>query len=65
MLFSYSNLSYCACYTGETGLEVKIEADSNDVTEHQHDDKPRPYLCTVCGKRFTKKDNLKHHKTNA
>ena len=26
-------------YTGESLFEVKIEADSNDITEHPHDDK--------------------------
>ena len=41
---------------------MKIEADSNDITEHPHDDKPRPYLCTVCDKRFTRKDSLNDHK---
>ena len=43
-------------------FEVKVEADSNDITEHPHDDKPRPYLCTVCDKRFTRKDHLQCHK---
>jgi len=28
------------CCTGESSFEVKIEADSNDITEHPHDDKP-------------------------
>jgi len=41
---------------------VKIEADGNDITEHLHDDKPKPYLCTVCDKRFTLKGNLNKHK---
>jgi len=41
---------------------MNTEADSNDdVTEHQHDDKPRPYLCTVCDKRFTTKGHLNRH----
>ena len=37
------------------------EADSNDITDHPHDDKPRPYLCTVCGKRFAQKAYLIFH----
>ena len=41
---------------------MKIEADSGDITEHPHDDKPRPYLCTVCDKRFTTKGHMKRHK---
>jgi len=30
----------CVYYSGESCFEVKIEADSNDITEHPHDDKP-------------------------
>ena len=48
--------------TGESSFEVKTEADSNDITEHPRDDKPRPYLCTVCDKRFTRKQSLNKHK---
>ena len=40
--------------------EIKTEADSNDI-EHQHDDKSRPYLCTVCDKRFTVRGNSNCH----
>jgi len=29
--------AYC---TGEISFEVKVEADSDDITEHPHDDKP-------------------------
>ena len=39
--------------------EVSIEAD---VTEHPRDDKSRPYLCTMCNKRFTLRGNLNVHK---
>ena len=53
---------YWVYYTGESSFEVKIEADSDDITEHPRDDKPRPYLCTVCDKRFTRKDSLNIHK---
>ena len=49
-------------FTDERPFEVKVEADSNDTTEHLHDDKPRPYLCTVCDKRFTRKYSLNVHK---
>ena len=41
---------------------MKIEVGNNDKTEHPHDDKPSPYLCTVCDKRFTRKQNLTRHK---
>jgi len=37
----------CAWCVGGTSFEVKIEADSNDMTEHTQDEKPRPHLCTV------------------
>jgi len=40
---------------------VTTEADSNNTTAHPQDGKPRPYLCTVCDKRFTQKGHLKHH----
>ena len=52
----------CAYYIGETSFEVKTEADSNDVTEHPHDDKPRPHVSTVCNKRFTTKQGLNYHR---
>ena len=55
-------VSCCVYYTGETSLEVNTEADSNDITEHPQDDKPRPYVCTVCDKRYTTKQYLNHHK---
>ena len=60
--FDHNNVSCCAHCTGETSFKQKTEADSNDVTEHPHDDKPRPYVCTVCNKRFTQKVNLNRHR---
>ena len=48
-------------YTGESCFEVKIEADNNDITEHPYDDKPTPYVCTVCNKRFMSRQGLKYH----
>jgi len=56
-------LTYFVYYIGgESSFEVKIEADSDDIIEQPHDDKPRPYLCTVCDKRFTTKGSLNAHK---
>ena len=40
---------------------MKTEADSNDITEHPHDDISRPYLCTVCDKRCRTKEVLNKH----
>jgi len=56
-----NNVSRCTYYTGESSIEVITEADSSDHTEHPHDDKSRPYCCTVCGKRFSKKPYLRKH----
>jgi len=41
---------------------TQTETRSNDATEHPRDDRPRPYLCTVCDKRFTLRCNLNVHK---
>jgi len=41
--------------------EVKTEADNNDMTEHPHLDTTRPYLCTVCHKRYTRRTGLNMH----
>jgi len=60
--FALDDIPCCTCYTGKSSFEANIEADSNDVTEHPHDDKPRPYVCTVCEKRFTTKGYLNVHK---
>jgi len=30
-----------------SSFEIKTEADSSDITEHQYDDKTKLYLCTV------------------
>ena len=45
MLYFYVRCSYyfalfAVYYPGECSFEVKIEADSNDITEPPHDDKP-------------------------
>ena len=65
MQFGLKTLMLCAYYTGESSVEVKTEADSNDITEHPHDNKPRPYLCTVCDKRFKGRAALWYHKLTA
>ena len=60
--FELNDGSCCAYCSGETSFEVETEPDSNDISEHPHNDKPRTYLCTVCEKRFMTKAGLKHHK---
>ena len=51
-------------YVGGSFLEVMTEANtcSNDVAKQSYDGKLRPFLCTVCNKRFTQKGYLKDHK---
>jgi len=44
-------------------MEINAAADSNDVTDHTGDCKPRPYVCTVCDKRFTDGSSLNRHRT--
>ena len=35
------NCVFCVVYyPGESSFELKVEADSNDITEHAHDEKP-------------------------
>ena len=41
---------------------MEIEADSDDITEHPHDDISRPYLFTVCDKRYSTKNQLRRHR---
>ena len=43
-------------------MGTKTEADSTDITEHPRDDKSRPYVCTVCDKRFTTKRSMTEHR---
>ena len=44
-------------------IDVKTETDNrpNDIAEHPRDDKLRPYLCSVCDKRFTQRGHLNRH----
>ena len=58
LLFAFVPVEYCVFVL----LTDNASADSNDITEHAHDDKPRPYLCTVCDKRFMTKKSLNRHK---
>ena len=62
MRFALDDVACFVCYTVGSSCEVRPAADSNDITEHPHDDKPRPYMCTVCEKRFTMNQELKQHK---
>jgi len=45
-----------------TSVEMKTEADSINITGHPYSDKPRPYACTFCDKRFMLKTNLTRHR---
>ena len=51
-----------ASHSGASEFVVNVEAGRNDVTELPRDDKPRPYLCKVCNKRFAKRGSLRSHK---
>ena len=43
-------------------FEIKFEADCSVVNRYPHDDRPRPYLCTICDRRFIRKGHLNRHK---
>ena len=49
------------CVFAGSSSEVKTEADNNNMTEHPHLDTTRSYLCTVCHKRYTTRQNLNMH----
>ena len=38
--------------------EMNVLAISTDTTDGRHDDKPRPYWCNVCHKRFARRRYL-------
>jgi len=61
-IFAPTNVSCCVCCTGESesSIDVKTVNTSNDIAEH--DDMSKPYSCTVCDERFTKKGDLDVHK---
>jgi len=40
---------------------MNVEANSTDTTDGRHDDKPRPYWCNVCLKRFARRQSLNIH----
>ena len=61
LLLSLKLMFLCCVCTGRL-MEIKTEADSTDITEHPRDDKSRPYVCTVCNKRFTMKSYMMEHK---
>ena len=37
------------------------KADGNGISDHQHGEKPKPYVCTVCDKRFITKTHMIAH----
>jgi len=53
----FAILNICCVFVGDISFEIKTEADSNDITEYQHDDMPSTgmtvfhfecILCTTC-----------------
>jgi len=66
----FFHLCVCCVCIGSSA-EFKAEADSRDKSEIfeinrediiDHDDKSRPYLCTVCDRRFAAKYSLNRHR---
>jgi len=60
---SVLNITVCMtdnvrCFTDESSCQVKTEADTAD---HPHDDISKPFLCTLCDKRFIAKRHLNDH----
>ena len=46
----------------ESSVAIKMEAAvANDMSDPQHNDKPKPHKCTVCNKRFATEGNLLVH----
>ena len=37
------------------------KADCNGISDRQHGVKPRPYVCTLCDKRFIRKTHMTAH----
>ena len=60
-LSSKSMMLKLDCVFAGSLSEVKTEAGNNDMTEHPHLDKPRPYLCTVCHKWYKCRQNWNMH----
>jgi len=61
MMMMMMTLCLVLCGAGRISVKVKVEADCDDITEHPHVDKPRPYMCTVCEKQFRTKQSLSRH----
>ena len=71
----FSNLYICCERTGNNktletvadgidksqACDMNVEANSTDTTDGRHDDKPRPYWCNVCHKRFARRRYLNIH----
>ena len=47
-------MNICCVFVGDISFKIKTEADSNDITEYQHDDMPSTgmivihYECVLC-----------------
>jgi len=64
-LYMYRCIQYvCYTYTGSS-VASEIEPGSTGFSEHALDDKPRPYFCTVSGKRFTTTTSSNNHRKSS
>jgi len=61
-LFLTSDMFIVVCVCKGSSSQMKTEADSSNFTEKPCHENPRPYMCTVCDKRFTCVSSLICHR---
>jgi len=57
----FFNCTVCRFACADNVIEAKSEVHISDINECAQDDKLKPYSCTVCDRRFTRKRFLKVH----
>lgn len=50
-----------ALLSGKLGVEESLDMPSRRVGLHQYSDRPRQYLCDICGKTYTQSSHLWQH----